>query len=107
MAPERLGRRAREAIEAADEIGVPSVCCWEVGMLVRLDRLKLDREPRAWMRAALAGERVTELPLAAEMGMTAALLADDFPADPADRLIYAIAAVLRAPLATADPAIAA
>ena len=28
--PARLGRRARAALEAADRVGVPAVCCFEV-----------------------------------------------------------------------------
>lgn len=104
-APERLGKLARAEIETADRIGVPSICCWELAMLARLGRLELDRDPRAWIRAALAGERVTELPLDGELAAAAALLEPGFPADPADRLIYATARQTGSRLATADAAV--
>jgi PIN domain nuclease of toxin-antitoxin system len=44
--PSSLSKRARAALERDDELLVPAICCWEVGMLVAKKRLELDREQR-------------------------------------------------------------
>jgi len=43
--------------------------------------------------------------LTAEVAVSAALLGEAFPGDPADRIIYATASVLGAPLVTRDAAL--
>ena len=108
VAPDRLGFRARREIADSEQIAVPSICCWEVATLVRKGRLGLDRAVRSWTRAALAAERVTEVPLSSDIAVAAGLLAsEDFPGDPGDRLIYSTATALRCRLVTADTAITA
>jgi PIN domain nuclease of toxin-antitoxin system len=75
-------------------------------MLVRRGRISLDRDTGAWVRQALARERVTPLPPTAEVAVAAGLLdGDRFPGDPVDRLIYATAHAARATLVTRDGAI--
>ncbi|MGH2924014.1 MAG: type II toxin-antitoxin system VapC family toxin [Solirubrobacterales bacterium] len=107
-AHERLGRAARGAIEEADSVGVPSVCCWELARLAELGRLQFERGVDAWLRAALGHERAVSLPLDAETAVAAARLdRKRFPSDPADRFIYATAVQHGARLATADTAISA
>lgn len=104
--PKRLGRQARAAIDAAGSIGVPSICGWEVTLLVERRRIELDRGLDPWLRAALALDRVESLPLTNEIAVAAAQLDQErFPADPADRFIYATAIQHGARLATADAAI--
>jgi PIN domain nuclease of toxin-antitoxin system len=106
--PDRIGRRALAAIKAAERIGVSSISCWELATLVRRGRISLDRDAGVWARQALAAPRCVELPLTAEIAFRAAELdPESFPADPADRFIYATAATIGAPLATADIAISA
>lgn len=108
VAPDRLTRRARKEIAEAQEIAVPSICCWELATLERKGRLALDRTVLSWARAALAADRVTEVPTNMEIAVAAGSLdGKRFPGDPGDRLIYSTAAVLRAPLITADAAITA
>lgn len=104
--PNKLSRRARDAVDAADELGIPSICCWEVATRVGLGKLDLDRDLRTWIRQALAQERVTQLDLTAALALDAALLAQDgIHGDPADRIIAATAIALHALLVTKDRAL--
>ena len=101
--PDRLSGPATSAIEAAETIGVPSICCWEVAMLVQKGRIALDRPVAAWVRAALAREAVLAMAITPEIAASAGLIdAEQFPGDPADRMIYATARGAGAPLITRD-----
>lgn len=100
VAPDRLSAEARAAIEADGDPFLSAMSVWEVSLLHRRGRLEVDRPLRAWLRAALMPLEV--LPLEADVAVEAALLPDDFPRDPADRLIYATARSLRCRLVTAD-----
>ena len=104
--PSRLGRRARERVES-EEVGISAISAWEVAMLARLGRIALDREPGRWVREALAGSRVVELPVTAAIAGVAGTLDDAFPGNPADRIIYATALATGAVLVTRDRAIGA
>jgi len=104
--PGRLSAPAARAIAEADRIGVGSISVWELGMLVRRGRISLDRDVALWMRQALADSRIAVLAPGAGVALAAALLNDDFPGDPADRLIYAAAWQAGARLVTRDPRIA-
>jgi len=104
--PDRLSETAAEAIAATETIGVPTVCCWEIAMLVRKERIALDREIERWIRAALGREGVLAMPLTPEVAVSAGMLDEaEFPGDPADRMIYATARVAGAPLVTRDAAL--
>ncbi len=101
--PELLSARAREAIDRADRVGVCTISCWEVTMLVVRGRIALDREVGVWVGQALAHERVEPLPLTAEVAVSAGLLdRERFRGDPADRIIYATARASGSLLATKD-----
>ncbi|MGH2781345.1 MAG: type II toxin-antitoxin system VapC family toxin [Thermoleophilaceae bacterium] len=100
--PALLGRRARELIRAEDEIGVAAISAWELGMLRQRGRIELDRPLGQWVRHALARPGVSEIPLTASIALAAGTLPEDFPRDPADRLIYATARAQGATLVTKD-----
>lgn len=103
VAPSKLSRAARHAIDEADTIGVCTISAWEIATLVRRGRISLDRDVATWIRQALAPARVAAQPLAPEATVAAGLIdGDGFPGDPADRLIYATARAHRAPLVTRD-----
>lgn len=104
--PRRLSANARQVIADADRLGLSSVSVWELGTLVRRGRISLDREVRHWVRQAVADPRVDVLPPDADVALAAALLDDAFPGDPADRVIYATARHLDAPLLSRDERIA-
>lgn len=101
--PSRLSSKARGAIEQADEIAIPAISCWEVGMLSLTGRVTLDRDPSRWIRQALAQPGILAIPLGPKVALEAALLErDGFVGDPADRLIYATARDAGARLVTRD-----
>lgn len=101
--PERLSDGAREAIATTPAIGVSTISAWEVAMLAARGRISLDREVGTWVRRALAEHRVEPLAPGIEVALDAGLLdGKDFPGDPADRLIYATARAIDAPLVTRD-----
>ena len=102
-APERLSDQARGAIDEADAVGVPAICCWELGVLVTKGRVRLDRDPARWIRDGLAQRAFVSVPITAAIATTAALLPyEGLGRDPADRLIYATARDRGAPLVTRD-----
>jgi PIN domain nuclease of toxin-antitoxin system len=104
--PDRLSRRAREAIDGAEAILVSAISAWEVATLVRRGRLELDRPVEAWVAQALGRARVREGVVTAAIAVRAAALdGESFPGDHADRLLYATAQQQRAPLVTHDRAL--
>ena len=100
--PQLLSTAAAEAIRDADRILIPAIVFWEVSLLVRTDRLKLngDGPVGAWTQQVLAIPRVQEIPLTARIALAAD--AADMHPDPADRFIAATAHQLDAPLVTKD-----
>lgn len=105
--PGRLSRPAADAIAQAQRIGVSTLSCWEVVMLVDRGRIALDRPVSHWVRAALrADDRVQALAPDADVAVRAGLLAGEgFHGDPADRFIYATALAAGAKLVTRDRAL--
>ena len=103
LEPSRLSTGAAEAIETADTVGIPTISCFEVALLVERRRIELYRDVRTWLAQALAHERFEPFPLTAQIATDAALLeADGFHGDPADRIIYATARAHDARLVTKD-----
>jgi PIN domain nuclease of toxin-antitoxin system len=104
--PERLSRGAREAIDRSERLGVATISCWEITMLVEAGRIELDRTVGAWIEQALADARTQSLPLTSAVAVRAALLGrEQFVGDPADRIIYATARDAGASLVTRDAAL--
>ncbi|HEU4672732.1 MAG TPA: type II toxin-antitoxin system VapC family toxin [Candidatus Limnocylindrales bacterium] len=100
---DRLSRRATAVIGSAAELFVSTISFWEVATLERRGRIALDRPMRRWAADLLVQPRLEVAPLAPETAIWAsANLGDDFPGDPADRLIYASARALRVPLVSKD-----
>jgi PIN domain nuclease of toxin-antitoxin system len=101
--PERLSRSAAEGIATASALGVCPISCWEVATKAALGKLTLDRDVRAWVRLALAHERVVVAELSVDAAVTAGGLGlEGFHGDPADRLIAATALHLQVPVITKD-----
>lgn len=72
-------------------------------MLVTRGRLKLDRTPTDWVRAALSLPGVELLPLEPEAAVAAGQ--QSFDGDPADHMIVSTAQALRAAVVSADETI--
>jgi PIN domain nuclease of toxin-antitoxin system len=101
LEPERLSVSAASAIDSTDVVGFAAICCWEVGMLSRRNRISLGREPRAWLQRLVDARNVSILPITIEIGVRAAELHETLR-DPIDCLIAATALAHYAPLITKD-----
>jgi PIN domain nuclease of toxin-antitoxin system len=94
---------ATAAIDGADRILISPISWWEVGLLVRDGRIKLDRPLGHWIAQVLGDGRSTNAPLTPEAAAWAGQLdRAAFVGDPADRLLYATARELRVPMVTKD-----
>lgn len=82
-----------------------AVSCLEVATLARRRRIGLDRTPANWVAAALGGRAIEASAVTPEIAVAAGSLPDDFPGDPADRIIYATAIAAGAALVTRDATI--
>jgi PIN domain nuclease of toxin-antitoxin system len=101
-----LGRRATRLADQAlmrNEVLISAVSFWEIAMLVRKRRLKLDLSAAA-LRRTVFDQGIREAPLDGAVGIVAAEL-DGFHGDPADRMVVATALAHGAALVTADEAI--
>jgi PIN domain nuclease of toxin-antitoxin system len=104
---EPMQRAAVEAIRAAQAGGtifVPSVVALEIAQKAASGgiRLAAGRSARAWFEAAVLRSRFRHLPVTADMALAAYELPEPFHKDPADRLIVAVARLLKAPVVTID-----
>jgi PIN domain nuclease of toxin-antitoxin system len=97
-----LSRIAEKEIRVAKRIGVCAISCLEVATAVAKGRIQLDRDPVAWMRQALALDRVELMPITPAIAVQATQLGREFHGDPADRLIVATAILEAATLVTKD-----
>ena len=99
----RLGVKSVGIIDAAFQSGkaaVSAISFWEVGMLIRKGRIRLEMDLRIW-RDDFMRQGLIELPVSGDIGIRAASL-EKFHGDPADRLIVATALRHTATLMTAD-----
>ena len=102
-----LGKGAREHIAQALETGVflSAISFWEIGMLVRKGRIRLNRPYSEWCDTISSHPAVMVLPVDAETAMEAAMLPEGVHGDPADRILMATARVNDMALLTVDRAI--
>jgi PIN domain nuclease of toxin-antitoxin system len=104
----RLSRRAREAIrEARQEQGrhdaglaIATITVWELAWLAQNRRIAVAGSVESFVREMVA--RVILRPVTPEIAALAVRLPNEFPKDPADRLIAATAMVEGMALVTAD-----
>ena len=88
----RLSRAAAAAIRnarAEDGLAIAAITLWELAVLVARGRIQAYGTVEASVR--LLGEGVSVKPLTAEIAALATQFPDDYPRDPADRLIGATA----------------
>ncbi len=102
LAPSKLSRAARRAVESRGPIGIPAIACLELSVLVNRGILRLDRPTLEWIEDALAEPRTELVPLSPAIAVRAAGLGGATLTDPADRLIAATAIELDATLVTRD-----
>jgi PIN domain nuclease of toxin-antitoxin system len=103
---QRLGHEARQIADTAIREGtllVSAMSFWEVAMLIRGHRIILAQPVTSWRQRALE-LGISEIAMSGDIGILSTEL-EDFPADPADRIITATALVHGATLITADTSI--
>jgi PIN domain nuclease of toxin-antitoxin system len=101
-APDRLKTRARKAIERSrDDLWLSPVSVWELLVLAGRGRLRLDSDPRLWVREALLQTPAQEAALTHEVALRSHEVALPH-GDPADRFLVATALCYDLVLATAD-----
>ena len=93
-----------DKLDAADDLAVSAVSCWEVAYLAKRGRLVLPFAIEQWLPAALQGSGITCIPLDGVIAASAANLAD-IHRDPADRFIIATALATQRRLLTLDSVI--
>lgn len=102
----RLSRPALAAIRKArteDGLAVAAITLWELASLMARGRIQAYGTLEASVRLLVEG--VTIKPLTAEIAALAAQFPDDYPRDPADRLIGATARAEGLTLVTRDEGI--
>lgn len=101
----KLSTQANKAIKAAlagGNIYVSAISAWEIAMLVEKGRLSLTMDIDAWLATVAAIEGVSFVPISTSVAVQSVHLPGTFHADPADRLIVALARHYAVPLVTAD-----
>jgi PIN domain nuclease of toxin-antitoxin system len=105
LEPGRLSRAATTAIRkalAAGGLAIASITLWEVAMMVRLGRLVPRATPESWLAELVARSGVVVKEITPAIATLATQFSDEFPADPADRLIAATARAEGVVLVTRD-----
>ena len=106
--PKRLSRAAAQAIRAAekkDGIAISAISLWELAALFTRGRIRAYGTVEASVQ--LVTQDVVIKPITAEIAALATQFPDDYPHDPADRLIGATARAHGLRLVTRDSRIAA
>lgn len=87
--PEKLSKRATEAIETASSLGIAVISCWEVAMLVAKERLAFNRDVEEWIQQALELPKIRLIDLTPKISVLSTRLPGKLHQDPADRFIVA------------------
>ncbi len=100
--PERLGRKSRKALaDATNELWLSPISTWELTLLERKGRVRLDQEIENWVTEAFTAAPLLEAPFTHEVAIETTRF--ELPhRDPADRFIVATARILGLTLVTAD-----
>jgi PIN domain nuclease of toxin-antitoxin system len=102
-APSELSTRAKAAISAARARGaiyISDKTLWELAILLRSGRIEISTSVLAFLEAVQAQFQV--LPVTPAIAVHGVRFSEQFPRDPADRIIAATAVVHQAPLLTRD-----
>lgn len=103
--PDKLARRVRTALtQSRNEGWLSPISVWELQVLAERGRVKLDDEPRRWIREALGRTPFHEAPLVHEVALRSREIALPHQ-DPADRFLVATALTYELTLVTADEGI--
>jgi PIN domain nuclease of toxin-antitoxin system len=92
--PKRLSRAANAALRRAkvsDGIAIASISLWEIASLFGRRRIESYTTVEVSVRQVLETVGVVVLPLTVEVAVLTTQFAEDYPRDPADRIIGATA----------------
>jgi PIN domain nuclease of toxin-antitoxin system len=104
--PKKLSRPATEAIrraQAGDGLAISAITLWELASLMARGRLQASGTVDASVRLFIEG--VIVRPITPEIAALATQFSEDYPRDPADRLIGATARAEGISLVTRDEGI--
>ncbi|MCU0725086.1 MAG: type II toxin-antitoxin system VapC family toxin [Planctomycetes bacterium] len=102
LEPERISKKAREALLAPDaEVHLSPISVFEALLLVERGRVRVPGSAASFVKGALGAGLFIEAPLTVPVAMESRRLAIDV-ADPADRFLAATAAVYGLTFVTAD-----
>ena len=93
---------AKELAADGGQILVSAISAWEIAMLIAKDRLVLTMDLDDWLATVESIEGVMIVALSTEVAVQSVRLPGSFHADPADRIIVALARHFSVPLITAD-----
>lgn len=103
ITPDRLSRRASAAIQQARSNGalcISDVSLWEIAMLARRERIQVSGALDSFLYEISLP--VVVKPITVAIACMSAQFPENYPEDPADRLIGATSRVESLPLITAD-----
>ncbi|MBI5914699.1 MAG: type II toxin-antitoxin system VapC family toxin [Bacteroidetes bacterium] len=98
----KLKSKYLAAINAASQVYISSISCWEIAKLVEVNRLTLSVDVLVWLQTALVYPKVQLTALTPEIVVESTRLPGSFHKDPADQLIVATARILNCPVLTED-----
>ncbi|HEV2350552.1 MAG TPA: type II toxin-antitoxin system VapC family toxin [Terriglobia bacterium] len=106
--PRRLSRAAASAIrraQAGEGLGISAISLWELAMIFAHGHVRAYGTVEDSVRLMVDSARVSVKPITAEIASLAVQFPDDYPRDPADRLIGATARAEGVALVTRDEGI--
>lgn len=105
LCPEKLSSKARKAIDTAnkgDGIIFCDISLWEIAMLFKKERFKIDIDYKTFINLVLNSNKYTIWRISPEIAELSVYLPSVINKDPADRIIAATSIICLAPLVTAD-----
>lgn len=93
--------RIRSAARQSEAV-VSVATAWEIGTLVRKNKIDLDAEPRLWFSDSVQSRGLSLVPITTDIAFDSSSLPESFHADPVDRLLVATARRHDMILATRD-----
>ena len=101
----KLSDKAFSAIEKADEhnaLIISDISIWEISMLIKKKRLKVDSTATAFLNLFLQSRNVSVQSISPEIAELSVNFDHNINNDPADRIIAATSIICNAQLVTAD-----
>lgn len=102
LAPERMSRKAMEAIDSQTFLSLASISLMEVTRKAASGLLVVDAPVAQWLIGATDPEAIHLLDISVPIAIDAFALPGDFHKDPADRIIVATARVHQLTIITSD-----